>query len=101
MCFSDLWRLPPKTARNPGTVFGFGVALCLWQVLKQCGSDFSRTNILKQAASLQDTELPALLPGIRTNTSATHVHSIRSMQLTSWNGAHSERFGKVPEGATA
>ena len=52
------------------------------QVLKQCGDDFSRENIMKQATSLQDLEVPVLLPGIKVNTSPTNYHPIRQLQLS-------------------
>ena len=39
------------------------------QVLKQCGNDLSRENIMKQAANIKDLELPMLLPGVKINTS--------------------------------
>jgi len=90
--------MPDADLTDAGPVFGYGVAMCLWQVLKQCGTDFSRANIMKQAASLHDVELPVLLPGIRINTSATNFHPIRQMQLTRWTGQHFELFGKVLQG---
>ena len=82
-----------------GTVFGYGVSYTLWQVLKQCGTDFSRANIMKQAASLKDLEVPVLLPGIKVNTSATNFHPIRQMQLQKWDGKAWKLFGSVLEGA--
>jgi branched-chain amino acid transport system substrate-binding protein len=90
--------MPDADLTDAGTVFGYGVTMCLWQVLKQCGTDFSRANIMKQAASLHDLELPVLLPGIRINTTATNFHPIRQMQLTRWTGKHFELFGKVLAG---
>ncbi len=93
--------LPDADTTDAGTVFGYGVTLCLWQVLKQCGTDFSRANIMKQAASLTNVSLPVLLPGITVNTSATNFHPIRQMQLTRWTGQHFELFGKILEGEAA
>lgn len=93
--------MPDADLTDGGTVFGYGVALGLWQVLRQCGTDFSRANIMKQAASLNDVEIPVLLPGIRMNASATNYHPIRQMQLTRWTGEHFELFGKVLEGEAA
>ena len=93
--------MPDADLTDGGTVFGYGVTMCLGQVLKQCGTDFSRSNIMKQAASLRDVEIPVLLPGIKVNTSATNFHPIRQMQLTRWTGQHFELFGKVLEGASA
>jgi branched-chain amino acid transport system substrate-binding protein len=92
--------MPDADLTDAGPVFGYGVTMCLWQVLKQCGTDFSRANIMKQAANLHDVEIPVLLPGIKVNTSPTNYHPIRQMQLTHWTGTHFERFGKVLEGAT-
>lgn len=90
--------MPGADMTDAGTVYGYGVAMTLWQVLKQCGTDLSRANIMKQAASLRDVEIPVLLPGIKINTSATNFHPIRQMQLTRWTGQHFELFGKVLEG---
>ena len=67
-------------------MFAYGVTSTLLQVLKQCGDDFSRANIMKQAANLKDVEIPVLLPGIKVNTSPTNFHPIRQMQLEKWNG---------------
>jgi branched-chain amino acid transport system substrate-binding protein len=72
--------------------------MTLWQVLKQCGTDFSRANIMKQAANLKDLEIPVLLPGITVNTSPTDYHPIRQVQLTRWTGDHFELFGPVMKG---
>ncbi|HEX2940296.1 MAG TPA: ABC transporter substrate-binding protein [Rhodopila sp.] len=92
--------MPDADITDGGTVFGYGVTMCLWQVLKQCGTDFSRANIMKQAANLHDVEVPVLLPGIKVNTSPTNFHPIRQMQLTRWTGQHFELFGKVLEGTS-
>jgi branched-chain amino acid transport system substrate-binding protein len=90
--------MPDADLTDGGPVFGYGVTMALWQVLKQCGTDFSRANIMKQAANLHDLETPVLLPGIKINTSATNFHPIRQMQLTRFTGQHFELFGKVLEG---
>jgi branched-chain amino acid transport system substrate-binding protein len=90
--------MPDADLTDAGPVFGYAVTLGLWQVLKQCGTDFSRANIMKQAASLHDLEIPVLLPGIKVNTSPTNYHPIRQMQLTRWTGQHFELFGKVLAG---
>ena len=90
--------MPDADLTDSGPVFGYGVTMALWQVLKQCGTDFSRANIMRQAANLHDLETPVLLPGIRINTSPTNFHPIRQMQLTHWTGTQWERFGKVLAG---
>ena len=91
--------MPEADLTDGGPVFGYGVTFSLWNVLKQCGTDFSRANIMKQAANLKDLEVPVLLPGIKVNTSATNFHPIRQMQLQKWDGKSWGRFGAVLNGA--
>jgi branched-chain amino acid transport system substrate-binding protein len=90
--------MPDADLTDAGPVFGYGVTMGLWQVLKQCGTDLSRANIMKQAANLHDVEIPVLLPGIKVNTSPTNFHPIRQMQLTRWTGQHFELFGQILAG---
>jgi len=71
------------------------VAQTLVQVLKQCGSDLSRENIMKQAASLKNLELPLLLPGIKINTSATDFAPIEQEQLAKFDGERWVLFGEL------
>jgi branched-chain amino acid transport system substrate-binding protein len=75
--------------------YGYGAAGTVLQVLKQCGDDLSRENIMKQAINLKDLELPLLLPGIKVNTSPTTYSPIRQMQLAKFNGESWELFGDV------
>ncbi len=91
--------MPDADLTDAGPVFAYGVTSTLLQVLKQCGSDFSRENVMKQAANLHDVDVPVLLPGIKVNTSATNFHPIRQMQLEKWNGKSWELFGPVIQGA--
>jgi len=91
--------MPGADLTDGGTVFGYGVSYSLWQVLKQCGTDFSRANIMKQAANLKDLDVPVLLPGIKVNTSPTNFHPIRQMQLQKWDGKSWKLFGSVLQGA--
>ena len=76
-------------------VHGFGGAATLVHVLKQCGDDLSRKNIMSQAANINSLELPMLLPGVKISTSAGNYHPIRQMQLAAFNGASWELFGNL------
>jgi branched-chain amino acid transport system substrate-binding protein len=67
----------------------------LVQVIKQCGNDLSRENIMRQAANLKDFQEPFLYPGILVNTSPTNYSPIHQMQLTMFTGAHWEPIGDV------
>ena len=66
-------------------------------MLKQCGADLSRENIMMQAANLSNIELPLLLPGVKINTSPTNYSPIRQMQLARFNGESWELFGEILE----
>jgi branched-chain amino acid transport system substrate-binding protein len=67
-------------------------------VLKQCGDNLTRENVMKQAASLKNVDIDMLLPGIKVNTSATDFFPIKQMQLMRFNGERWELFGPVLNG---
>jgi branched-chain amino acid transport system substrate-binding protein len=85
-------------ASDQNYVNSFNSGMVLMQVLKQCGDDLSRENILKQATSIRDLELPMMLPGIKVNTSPTDYFPIKQMQLMRWDGKHWVRFGEMLSG---
>jgi len=93
--------MPGADLTDANHAFAYGVSMVMWQVLKQCDGDFSRANIMKQAANLHDAYDPVLLPGIKVNTSPTNFHPIRAMQLQKWTGKTWERFGDVIEGSNS
>jgi branched-chain amino acid transport system substrate-binding protein len=76
-------------------VSGYGAAQTLVQVLKQCGDNLTRENVMKQAANLKNFELNVLLPGIKINTSPTDFAPIESVQLAKFDGKEWVRFGNV------
>lgn len=80
------------------TVYGYSIAETTVQVLKQCGDDLTRENVMKQAANLHGLELPMLLPGIVINTSATNFAPIRQAQMRRFNGQRYVPFGPVLPG---
>jgi branched-chain amino acid transport system substrate-binding protein len=80
---------------NTSYLTGYQQGMVLEQILKQCGNDLSRANILKQAKSLNDLVLPTALPGIRINTSAGNNQVWTQMQLQRWNGTSWDQFGEV------
>jgi branched-chain amino acid transport system substrate-binding protein len=81
------------------TVYGYSIAETTVQMLKQCGDDLSRENVMKQAANLHGFELPMLLPGIVINTSATNFAPIRQAQMRRFDGERYVPFGPVLSGA--
>ena len=86
---------PEGNKLDQGTVVGYGVAQTLIQVLKQCGDDLTRENVMKQAASLKDFRTEVLLPGIKINTSATDFAPISQLQLMMFEGDKWKLFGDV------
>jgi ABC-type branched-subunit amino acid transport system substrate-binding protein len=86
---------PEGDKLDGGTVVGYGVAQTLVQVLKQCGDDLTRANVMKQAASLKDFRTEVLLPGIKINTSPTDFAPINQLQLMKFKGERWELFGDV------
>ncbi len=98
LAFLDLTAVAAHPAA--GLPFGaYSVAQTLVQVLKQCGNDLSRENIMKQAASLKNLELPLLLPGIKINTSATDFAPIEQEQLARFDGERWVLFGELYDAA--
>ncbi len=90
--------LPEADANDVNYVYAYGVASTLMQVLKQCGNDVSRENVMKQAASISHLKLSVALPGVEVNTSPTDFRPISQMQLAKFNGKTFERFGEVLSG---
>jgi len=86
---------PDGSLEDQSNAYGYSVAQTMVQVLKQCGNDLSRENIVRQAASLKNLELPMLLPGIRINTSPDDFAPIEQEQLARFNGERWEIFGDV------
>ena len=76
-------------------VYGYSVAQTMVAVLKACGDNLTRENMMKQAASIHDLKLPMLLPGITVSTSADDFAPIKQMQLEKFDGKTWKLFGEV------
>jgi len=94
--FMTKWY-PEGDLDDAATVFGYGVAKGLEQVLRQCKDDLTRENVMKQAASL-DFEIGIYLPGTRIKTSPTDFAPIEQLQMMRFKGESWERFGPVMSG---
>ena len=86
--------MPSADVNDQTYSYGYLAASTLIQILKQCGDNLTRANIMKQAANL-DFEAPMLLPGIKVKTSATNFAPFRAAQLGRVNGTSLEMFGDV------
>ena len=80
-------------------VYGPSNAATVVQVLKQCGNDLTRANVMRQAANLHNFRVPMLLPGITINTSPTDFAPIKQVQMARFTGERWELFGPLLGGA--
>jgi branched-chain amino acid transport system substrate-binding protein len=80
--------------------YGYSTAQLLVHVLKQCGDDLTRENVMKQAASLKDVTSDTALPGIKANTSPTDYRVNKQLQMMKFNGERWELFGPIIEDAS-
>jgi branched-chain amino acid transport system substrate-binding protein len=90
--------VPEGDKGDAAIVYAYLTAQTLVQVLKQCGNDLSRENVMRQAANLHDLKLPLLLPGISINTSPTDYRPVKAMRPMRFNGRYWELFGNVISG---
>jgi ABC-type branched-subunit amino acid transport system substrate-binding protein len=94
--FMTKWY-PEGDQNDASTVFGYGVAKGLEQVLRQCGDDLTRENLIKQAASL-NFEIGIYLPGTKIKTGPDDYAPIEQLQMMRFKGESWERFGPIMSG---
>jgi len=90
--------LPGANKADTGYISSYMATQTLVEVLKRCGDDLSRANIMRQAANLRDFEVDVLLPGIKVNTSATDFYPVEQMQMRRFDGHVWELFGPIING---
>jgi branched-chain amino acid transport system substrate-binding protein len=88
---------PEGNIADSSNVYGYSAAQTLVQVLKQCGDNLTRENVMKQAASLKHLQLPLARPGIEINTGPDDFFPFEALQLQRFDGKHWVAFGKVIE----
>jgi branched-chain amino acid transport system substrate-binding protein len=86
---------PDANRADANVMYGYIVSQAMAQVLKQCGHDLTRANVIKQAANLHDFTVKGLLPGVKINTSPSDFAPISQLQLMRFKGDTWERFGDV------
>jgi branched-chain amino acid transport system substrate-binding protein len=94
--FMTKWY-PDGDQEDASTTFGYGVAKGLEQVLRQCGDNLTRENIMKQAANL-NFEIGVYLPGTRIKTSPTDFAPLEQLQMMRFQGESWELFGPIMSG---
>jgi branched-chain amino acid transport system substrate-binding protein len=86
---------PDANRTDANVIYGYAVSQAMAEVLKRCGDDLTRANIMKQAASLRDFTVKGLLPGVKINTSPTDFAPVSQLQLQRFKGETWDRFGDV------
>jgi hypothetical protein len=89
---------PEGDKTNANNVYGYASAQTMVQVLKQCGDDLTRENVMRQAANLKNFSTDMMLPGVMINTGPDDYFPIEQMQLMRFNGANWVLFGDVVTG---
>jgi len=87
--------MPDGNRADINYIYGYTVAQALVQVLKQCGDNLTRDNVMKQAASMKDFPIATLLPGITVTTSDVDYAPLQAVQLERFDGKQYELFGQV------
>jgi branched-chain amino acid transport system substrate-binding protein len=77
---------------------GYVAAQLMAEVLRRCGDDLTRANVLRQATSLKDFSMPMLLPGVTVETSATNYFPFGELQMERYDGTRWAPFGKPIKG---
>ncbi len=91
-------HFPEGNRLDGGVMVGYNVAQTMVQVLKQCGDNLTRANVMKQAASLKNFTPTNVLPGVKINTSATDFAPIEQLQLMRFKGERWVLFGDIISG---
>jgi branched-chain amino acid transport system substrate-binding protein len=86
---------PEANRADASVMYAYTVAQGLVHVLKACGDDLTRENVMKQAASIKDLELGGLLPGIKVNTSPTDFAPLSQLRLEKFKGETWDLFGEI------
>jgi len=86
---------PDGSLADVFNVNGYVIAYGATEILKRCGDDLTRANVMKQVKSIKNLEVPMMLPGVKWNTSATDFSLIESAQLARFDGKEWTLFGEI------
>ncbi len=98
--FDFMAKYYPDGDKNSNfNTYGYSTAQLMVHVLKQCGDELTRENVLKQATNLKNVELDMALPGIKGNTTPNDYRVNKQLQMMKFNGERWELFGPILEDA--
>jgi ABC-type branched-subunit amino acid transport system substrate-binding protein len=94
--FTFMEKYYPEGDKNSNfNTYGYGNAQLMVEVLKRCGDDLTRANVMKQATTLKDVKLPMLINGTAVNNSPEHYTPMTSLQLIRFDGTRWVPFGDL------
>jgi ABC-type branched-subunit amino acid transport system substrate-binding protein len=98
--FDFMAKYYPDGDKNSNfNTYGYSTAQLMAHVLKQCGDDLTRENVMKQATNLKNVEFDLALPGMKANTTENDYRVNKQMQMMKFNGERWELFGPILEDA--
>src|ERR1700722_6577491 len=92
--FMKQWA-PGDSVEDSSAVFAYSVAQMIGEVLKNCGEDLSRENVMKQATNINDLQLPLFIPEVKINISPTSRVAWRQARMARFDGAKWAFFGDI------
>ncbi|MDB5409972.1 MAG: branched-chain amino acid transporter substrate-binding protein [Rhodospirillales bacterium] len=90
--------LPDADPADAGYSTGYTEAQAIIEVIKQCGDELTRENVMKQATSIRGMSLPMLIPGITVTTGPADYNPIKQMRLQRFDGEQWVLFGEPTGG---
>jgi ABC-type branched-subunit amino acid transport system substrate-binding protein len=97
LAFMDKYY-PDGDKSDNQTAYGYSIGDTTARILKQCGDDLTRENVMRQVANLHNVQLPMLIPGITLNSGPTNFRLINQAQMRRFNGERYVPFGPVISG---
>jgi ABC-type branched-subunit amino acid transport system substrate-binding protein len=92
--FMKEWA-PKEAASDSTATFAYMASMLMERILRNCGDDLTRENVLKQATNMKDVELPMLLPGVRVNYAPDDYSPIQQARMARFDGTKWVRFGEL------
>jgi branched-chain amino acid transport system substrate-binding protein len=88
---------PEGDKLNTVNTYGYSTAELLVQVLRQCGDDLTRENLMRQVTGLKNFVPSLALPGMSITTGPNDYRINKQMQMMKFNGERWELFGPIIE----
>jgi ABC-type branched-subunit amino acid transport system substrate-binding protein len=86
---------PDGDVNDSANVYAYNAAQLLEHVLLRCGDDLTRTNVMQQASTIRDLQLPMIIPGVKVNTSRSDYHPLEQLRMMRFDGMRWVPFGNV------